>query len=43
MPENAPVFKAFDTQKYNEQISKFQELNKLKDPYQDILHNLKMF
>ncbi|HQP89469.1 MAG TPA: hypothetical protein PLK51_00635, partial [Bacteroidales bacterium] len=27
IPENAPIFKAFDTQKYNEQISKFQELN----------------
>jgi hypothetical protein len=47
VPENAPVFKAFDTQKYNEQISKFQELNKLKDSlsrhtaqFEDVLKGL---
>ncbi len=47
IPENAPVFKAFDTQKYNEQISKFQELNKLKDSlsrhtaqFEDVLKGL---
>ena len=47
VPENAPVFKAFDTQKYNVQISKFQELNKLKDSlsrhtaqFEDVLKGL---
>jgi hypothetical protein len=47
VPENAPIFKAFDTQKYNEQISKFQELNKLKDSlsrhttqFEDVLKGL---
>ena len=47
MPENALVFKAFDTQKYREQISKFQELNKLKDSlsrhtaqFEDVLKGL---
>ena len=47
VPENAPVFKAFDTKKYNEQISKFQELNKLKDSlsrhtaqFEDVLKGL---
>ena len=47
IPENAPVFKAFDTKKYNEQISKFQELNKLKDSlsrhtaqFEDVLKGL---
>jgi hypothetical protein len=47
IPENAPVFNAFDTQKYNEQISKFQELNKLKDSlsrhtaqFEDVLKGL---
>jgi hypothetical protein len=47
IPENAPIFKAFDTQKYNEQISKFQELNKLKDSlsrhtaqFEDVLKGL---
>jgi hypothetical protein len=47
VPENAPVFIAFDTQKYNEQISKFQELNKLKDSlsrdtaqFEDVLKGL---
>ena len=49
IPENAPIFKAFDTQKYNEQISKFQELNKLKDSlsrhtaqFEDVLKGLMM-
>jgi len=49
IPENAPVFKAFDTQKYKEQISKFQELNKLKDSlsrhtaqFEDVLKGLMM-
>jgi hypothetical protein len=49
LPENAPVFKSFDTQKYNEQISKFQELNKLKDSlsrhtaqFEDVLKGLMM-
>lgn len=47
VPVNAPIFKAFDTQKYNEQISKFQELNKLKDSlsrhtaqFEDVLKGL---
>lgn len=47
VPENALVFKAFDTQKYREQISKFQELNKLKDSlsrhtaqFEDVLKGL---
>jgi hypothetical protein len=47
IPENAPVFNAFDTQKYDEQISKFQELNKLKDSlsrhtaqFEDVLKGL---
>jgi ASC-1-like (ASCH) protein len=47
VPENATVFKAFDTHKYNEQISKFQELNKLKDSlsrhtaqFEDVLKGL---
>lgn len=31
LPEGAPVFNVFDTEKYNGQIAKFQELNKLKD------------
>lgn len=45
--DNAPIFNAFDTQKYNEQISKFQELNKLKDSlsrhtaqFEDVLKGL---
>jgi hypothetical protein len=49
LPENAPVFKSFDTNKYNEQISKFQELNKLKDSlsrhtaqFEDVLKGLMM-
>lgn len=47
VPSNAPIFNAFDTQKYNEQISKFQELNKLKDSlsrhtaqFEDVLKGL---
>jgi len=47
IPTNAPIFKAFDNQKYNEQISKFQELNKLKDSlsrhtaqFEDVLKGL---
>lgn len=47
VPVNAPIFKAFDTNKYNEQISKFQELNKLKDSlsrhtaqFEDVLKGL---
>jgi hypothetical protein len=47
IPENAPVFKPFDTEKYREQISKFQELNRLKDSlsrhtaqFEDVLKGL---
>jgi hypothetical protein len=47
LPENAPVFEAFDTRKYDEQISKFKELNKLKDSlsrhtqqFEDVLKGL---
>jgi hypothetical protein len=47
LPENATVFNAFDTNKYNEQISKFEELNKLKDSlsrhtaqFEDVLKGL---
>jgi hypothetical protein len=47
IPENAPVFEAFDTRKYDEQISKFKELNKLKDSlsrhtqqFEDVLKGL---
>ena len=42
IPENAPVLEVFNTQKYNAEIAKFQELNKLRILYQDILLNLKM-
>ncbi|HEY5591290.1 MAG TPA: hypothetical protein VIK55_09760 [Paludibacter sp.] len=31
IPEGAPVFEVFNTKKYDADISKFQELNKLKD------------
>ncbi len=31
IPNGAPVFQVFNTDKYNEEISKFQEINKLKD------------
>ncbi len=47
IPDGAQVFEVFDTQKYNNQISKFQELNKLKDSlsrhttqFEDVLKNL---
>jgi hypothetical protein len=47
VPKNIPIFKAFDNQKYNEQISKFQELNKVKDSlsghttqFEDVLKGL---
>jgi hypothetical protein len=47
VPEGSPVFKVFDTKKYNDQISKFQELNKLKDSlsrhteqFEDVLKGL---
>jgi hypothetical protein len=45
--ENAPVLKVFNTQKYNAEIAKFQELNKLKDSlsrhtaqFEDVLKGL---
>jgi len=31
IPNGAPVFEVFNTNKYNDEISKFQEINKLKD------------
>lgn len=31
IPDGSPVFKVFNTDKYNDEISKFQEINKLKD------------
>jgi len=47
LPENTVTFKVFDTQKYNADISKFQELNKLKDSlsrhtaqFEDVLKGL---
>lgn len=47
IPQNAPVFKVFDNEKYAASISKFQELNKLKDSlsnktaqFEDVLKNL---
>jgi hypothetical protein len=47
LPENAIIINAFDTEKYNEQIAKFQELNKLKDSlsrhtaqFEDVLKGL---
>lgn len=47
VPEGSPVFEVFDTKKYNDQISKFQELNKLKDSlsrhteqFEDVLKGL---
>jgi hypothetical protein len=49
LPDNAVVIGAFDTAKYNDQISKFQELNKLKDSlsrhtaqFEDVLKGLMM-
>lgn len=47
VPTGTPVFEVFDTKKYDEQISKFQELNKLKDSlsrntaqFEDVLKGL---
>ena len=47
IPEGAPSFEVFDTQKYNDDISKFQQLNKLKDSlsrhsaqFEDVLKGL---
>ncbi len=47
IPEGAPVFEVFDTKKYNDDIAKFQELNKLKDSlskntaqFEDVLKGL---
>jgi hypothetical protein len=47
IPAGSPVFEVFDTNKYNEHISKFQELNKLKDSlsrntaqFEDVLKSL---
>lgn len=47
IPANATVFEVFDTGKYDEDISKFQELNKLKDSlsrrtaqFEDVLKDL---
>jgi hypothetical protein len=49
VPENAPVIKVFDNEKYAGSISKFQELNKLKDSlsnktaqFEDVLKSLMM-
>lgn len=47
IPANAPIFKVFNTEKYNSDIAKFQELNKLKDSlsrhttqFEDVLKGL---
>jgi hypothetical protein len=47
IPENAPVIKVFDNEKYADSINKFQELNKLKDSlsnktqqFEDVLKSL---
>jgi len=47
VPVGSPVFEVFDTQKYNDDIAKFQELNKLKDSlsrhsaqFEDVLKGL---
>jgi hypothetical protein len=47
LPKGAPSFEVFDTQKYNDDIAKFQELNKLKDSlsrhsaqFEDVLKGL---
>jgi len=47
LPTGAPVFKVFNTEKYRDDISKFQELNKLKDSlsrdsaqFEDVLKDL---
>lgn len=47
VPENASIFEVFNTEKYDEDIAKFQELNKLKDSlsrhtaqFEDVLRDL---
>ncbi|HIZ87002.1 MAG TPA: hypothetical protein IAC03_02445 [Candidatus Coprenecus pullistercoris] len=47
VPENAPVIKVFDKDRYDESINKFRELNKLKDSlsnqtqqFEDVLKSL---
>ncbi len=47
IPKGAPIFQVFNTQKYNDEIAKFQELNKLKDSlsrdtaqFEDVLKEL---
>jgi hypothetical protein len=47
IPEGAPTIEVFDAQKYNDDIAKFQELNKLKDSlsrhsaqFEDVLKGL---
>jgi len=47
VPESSPVFKVFNTEKYKDDIAKFQELNKLKDSlsrhsaqFEDVLRGL---
>jgi hypothetical protein len=47
LPGNAPIVNVFDTHKYDEQIAKFQELNRLKDSlsrhtkqFEDVLKEL---
>jgi hypothetical protein len=47
VPDNAPVIKVFDDKKYADSVSKFQELNKLKDSlstktaqFEDVLKGL---
>lgn len=49
IPEKAPILEVFNTQKYNAEIAKFQELNKLKDSlsrhtaqFEDVLKTLMM-
>ncbi len=49
LPANTPIINVFDTHKYDEQISKFQELNRLKDSlsrntrqFEDVLKELMM-
>jgi len=49
IPENAPIINVFDKEKYANSISKFQELNKLKDSlsnktaqFEDVLKGLMM-
>lgn len=47
VPNGAPILEVFDTEKYNDDIAKFQELNKLKDSlsrhnaqFEDVLKGL---